>query len=101
MKTVFQMSERFGSFLSDGEIANQFRFTEVEPALAKRHEIVLDFSDVTNMTSAFCNTLVASLIARHETEFNAAVRFANCDAAVEELIRAAITLGRREASEFA
>ncbi len=101
MKTVFLLSERFGSFLSDGEAANAFRFTEVEPLMSKGHEIVFDFAGVTNMTSSFCNALVATLIAHHESEFNASVRFANCEMALKELIRAAIALGRREAREYA
>ena len=51
MKTVFSMHERFGSFLADGNIANEFRFTEVEPALSAGCEIVFDFSRVRNMTT--------------------------------------------------
>ena len=35
MKAIFQMEERFGSFLASGEIANAFRFTEIEPALSQ------------------------------------------------------------------
>lgn len=101
MKTVFRLSERFGSFLSNGDTANEFRFTEVEPLITSGHEIVFDFDGVTNMTSSFCNALVATLIAHHEAEFNAAVRFGNCEAALKELIRAAIALGRREAREYA
>ena len=51
MKTVFSMHERFGSFLADGNLANEFRFTEVEPALSAGCEIVFDFSRVRNMTT--------------------------------------------------
>ncbi len=101
MKTTFNMADRFSSFLSDGEAANRFRFSEVEPTLAKGDEVTFDFGGVSNMTSSFCNALVATLMAHHPSEFDARVRFVGCDPAVKELIRAAITLGRREAREFA
>lgn len=101
MKADFQMAERFGSFLANGDLANEFRFTEVEPALAKGAEITFDFAGVTNMTSSFCNALVATLLAHHEAEFNARVRFTNCDGVVRQLIVGAIALGRREAKEYA
>ena len=101
MKAIFQMGERFGSFLSNGDVANAFRFTEVEPALAQGKEVVFDFSGVTNMTSSFCNALVATLMAHHPVDFTQRVRFTNCDPVVKDFILAAIALGRRESKEFA
>ena len=61
MRNVFHMEERFGSFPWDGEIANAFRFTEIEPVLSQGREVTFDFQSVTNMTSSFC--LVATLVA--------------------------------------
>ncbi len=101
MKATFIMAERFGSFLADGEIANAFRFTEVEPALAEGREVIFDFSGVTNLTSSFSNALVATLMAHHPQKFAQQVRFAHCDPAVRQLIGAAIALGRRESLECA
>ncbi len=95
------MGEQFGSFPWDGDVANAFRFTEVEPALAHVAEVTFDFSGVTNMTSSFCNALVATLMAHHPAEFARQVRFANCDPVIREFIGAAIALGRREAREYA
>jgi hypothetical protein len=101
MKAVFQMAERFGSFPSNGDVANAFRFTEVEPVLAQGAHITFDFEGVTNMTSSFCNALVATLMAHHPAEFSNRVRFSNCDPVVKQLIGGAIVLGRREAQEYA
>jgi len=100
-KTVFQMRERFGSFPWDGEVANAFRFTEVEPALVQGAEVIFDFAGVTNMTSSFCNALVATLVSRHPNECARQVRFANCDPVIREFILAAIALGRRTPCEYA
>jgi len=101
MKAIFQMEERFGSFLASGEIANAFRFTEVELALAQGREVTFDFRGVTNMTSSFCNALVATLVAHHIGDFAQRIRFANCDPLIREMLLGAIALGRREAKEFA
>ncbi len=48
MKAIFPMKERFGSFLASGDVANAFRFTEVEPALTQGREVTFDFLGVTN-----------------------------------------------------
>ncbi len=101
MKVKFQMEELFGSFLSNGEAANAFRFTEVEPALSQGAEVTFDFEGVTNMTSSFCNALVATLMAHHEAEFNSRVSFLNCTGVVKDFISMAMALGRREARELA
>ena len=101
MKMVFHIQEQFGGFPWDGEEANAFRFTEVEPALAQGAEVSFDLAGVTNMTSSFANALVATLMAHHLEDFAQRVRFTNCDPAVRQLISAAIALGRREAQEYA
>ncbi len=101
MKAIFRIRERFGTFPSNGDVANAFRFTEVEPALSQGAEVIFDFSEVTNMTSSFCNGLVATLVAHHSEDFAKQVRFTNCDPVIRELVLAAILIGKREAREFA
>jgi hypothetical protein len=91
------MHERFGSFLADGNLANEFRFTEVEPALSTGGEIVLDFSGVRNMTTSFSNGLVATLVSHLPTELARQVRFRGCDPLIKELLQASIAIGTREA----
>jgi hypothetical protein len=53
------------------------------------------------MTSSFSNALVAALWAHHPREFEAHVRFANCDPLIREMLRGALALGRREAGQYA
>lgn len=101
MKVVFQMEDRFGSFLENGDLANAFRFTQIEPALSRGDTVVFNFAGVTNMTSSFCNALFATLMAHHEPEFNNQVSFLNCTPIVKDFIIAAMALGRREAHELA
>lgn len=100
MKVVFQMEERFGSFLENGEVANAFRFTQVEPELSRGGSVAFDFAGVTNMTSSFCNALIATLMAHHEDAFKAhRISFLNCTPIVKDFITAAMALGRREARD--
>lgn len=101
MKAIFPMKERFGSFLANGDVANAFRFTEVEPALTQGREVTMDFHGVTNMTSSFGNALVATLMAHHPDDFSERVRFANCDPLIRQMILSAIALGRREGAQHA
>ena len=91
------MHEKFGSFLADGNQANEFRFMEVEPVLSENGEVIFDFRGVRNMTTSFSNGLVATLFAHFPNEFSARVRFRGCDALIKEILQASISIGRREA----
>ena len=90
MKTVFNMHERFGSFLADGEAANAFRFTEVEPAVANGGYLVLDFNGVTNMTDSFGNALIGTLIKHHPELLSGGLEFKNCNPLMRTLVSMAI-----------
>lgn len=101
MNTTIRLSERFGSFLLNGDQANLLRFTEIEPKVSMGTIVEIDFDGVTNMTSSFCNALVATLVAHHPVDFAQKVRFKNCDPLIREMILGAVTIGRREAAELA
>jgi hypothetical protein len=92
MTTVFKMNERFGGFLADGEIANKFRFTEVEPAVSRGEHVVLDFEGVTNMTDSFGNALIGNLIQHHPELLGSGLEFKNCDPLMRSLISMAISV---------
>lgn len=92
------MHERFGSFLADGNLANEFRFTEVEPLVTAGHDVILDFTGVRNMTTSFSNGLVATLVAHFPDAFSSQVRFRGCDPLIKEILQASLAIGRREAA---
>jgi hypothetical protein len=94
MTTAFRMNERFGAFLADGDIANAFRFTDIEPAVARGEHVVLDFEGVTNMTDSFGNALVGTLIQNHPELLRSGLEFKNCNPLLRELVGAAVRLGR-------
>jgi hypothetical protein len=94
MKTVFKLSERFGVFLSDGASANVFRFTEVEPAIASGHTIVLDFEGVTNMTDSFGNALIGGLVQNHPELLKSGLEFKNCNPLMRTLVSLAIQVAQ-------
>jgi hypothetical protein len=94
MTTVFKMNERFGPFLADGGTANAFRFTEVEPAIARGGHVVLDFEGVTNMTDSFGNALIGTLIQHHPELLHGGLEFKNCDPLMRSLVSMAIDVAR-------
>lgn len=87
------MKERFGAFLADGEQANAFRFTEVEPAIARGEHVVFDLEGVTNMTDSFGNALFATLFQNHPELAQGGVEFRNCSELLRILISAAVNFG--------
>jgi len=99
--TTIQIADVFGAFASNGDAANVFRFTEIEPLLARRESVRLDFDGVTNLTSSFANALVATLVAHFPDTFPDLVRFVNCCPVVKQMIVGAIQIGRCESKETA
>ena len=95
------IADEFGEFASNGDDANVFRFTRIEPLLAERKPVTLDFAGVTNLTSSFANGLVATLVANFPETFPDLVRFQNCSPPVKQMLIGAIQTGRREARETA
>jgi hypothetical protein len=91
------MKERFGDFLADGDLANRFRFEEIQPALASNDAIVFDFAGVTNMTDSFVNACFANLAADHPKAVLAKVTFENCTDVVQQFLSSAVSLGLRMA----
>lgn len=100
MNMTIRLSERFGTFLLNGDEANLLRFTEIESKIAMGTIVEIDFIGVTNMNSSFCNALVATLVAHHPMDFVQKVRFKNCDPLIREMILGAVAIGRREAAEL-
>lgn len=94
MNSVFLMKERFGGFLADGDQANAFRFTEVEPAVVRGEHVVIDMEGVTNMTDSFGNALFATLVKNRPELLNGGIEFRNCSPLLRTLISAALMFGK-------
>jgi hypothetical protein len=94
MKLCFQMKERFGTFLADGEVANAFRFTEVEPAIARGEHFVFDMEGVRNMTDSFGNALFGTMFKNHPGLLRGGVEFQNCSPLMRTLTSAAVQFAK-------
>lgn len=95
---TFAMRELFGAFLADGDVANRFRFCEVERVMSLSDSIIFDFDGVTNMTDSFCNALFETLAADHGDLVRSKFRFRNCSPVVKHFIANAMATGLAEAS---
>lgn len=99
--SVFRLAELFGSFLADGEIANRFRFSEIESALSLGNQVVFDFTGVTNMTDSFANACFCNLAADHPDEIATRFEFRGCTPLVREIVSDAIARGLNESERIA
>jgi uncharacterized protein DUF4325 len=78
MTQVFKMSGIFGPFLADGDLANKFRFEQVEKHLEAGEAVVFDFGGVENMTDSFFNACFGNILRQHGVSaFQSQVNFVN------------------------
>lgn len=91
---ILRLREHFeGDFLADGELANRFRFCEVEPLFGMTDRVVFDFEGIQNITDSFANGLAGNLAELHPETFAQKVRFRNCTLAVRSALEFSISLG--------
>jgi STAS-like domain of unknown function (DUF4325) len=98
---IFRMGKLFGHFLADGDLANRFRFAQVEPQLSAAQTIVFDFEGVNEATDSFMNACFAHLVADHGEEVLRKIKFKNCSRLVQHFIRSATALGLSERNKLA
>lgn len=99
MKKVIRLSERFGSFLSDGEQGNQFRFCEVEPLISRGNLVVLDFEGVTNMTDSFANACFGHLFRHLDFELEGKLQLEHCSPTVQSFLMSAWSLASKHVTK--
>ena len=99
MNLVISLATEFGRFCADGEAAARFRFERVDPYVESSEQISFDFADVRNMSSSFCNALLANLVSQHGSAVLSKVRFLNCRPNVRVMVESAIQLGMERCAE--
>ena len=93
MTVNVRLADTFGEFCADGERAAKFRFERIDPYVAECDQINLDFANIRNMNSSFCNALIANLISQNSEAIIPKLRFQNCRENIQVLVVAAIELG--------
>ncbi len=99
MNLSITLFDEFGSFCADGEKAARFRFERIDPYVETAEQIHFDFAGVRNMSSSFCNAMLANLISQHGSSVLQKVRFANCRSNVRVMIESALELGMLRVAE--
>lgn len=99
MNLSITLHEDFGAFCADGEQAARFRFERIDPYVETAEQIHFDFAGIRNMSSSFCNALLANLISQHGPSVLQKVRFTNCRSNVRVMIESAIELGMARRAE--
>ena len=93
MNTTFKMLELFGDFLVDGDLANRFRFCEVESSWSGSETVVFDFAGVRSVTDSFAQGCFGNLVQSQGEQFLVKVRLENCSGAVKDTLSATIARG--------
>lgn len=93
MKLELNLSEEFGSSLSDGSVAAEFRMGRMDPYADICSEIVLDFTGVRSANSSFVNALVSGFMEQHGPKVLDQLVFKGCSPVTRVLVESAITLG--------
>lgn len=93
MKLELQLVEDFGTHLSDGSKALEYRSTRINPYVSLCKEIVVDFTGVRHANSSFINALIAGLVEQHGKELLTVLVFKGCNPVVRVLVEGAIDLG--------
>ncbi|HEY5792425.1 MAG TPA: STAS-like domain-containing protein [Chthoniobacterales bacterium] len=99
MKLELQLTEDFGTLLSDGSRALEYRIARIDPYLTLCEEIVIDFTGVRHANSSFVNALVAGVIEQHGEAALRLLVFKGCNPAIKVLIEAAIDLGLQKVAD--
>jgi len=97
MKHTIILKDRFGTFLSDGESGNEFRFCEIEPAITSGKEVVLDFEGVSNMTDSFANACLGHLFRNLDFQLEGKLTLINCTPTIRSFLSSAWTIAKRHA----
>lgn len=80
------VSDFAGTFAENKDVARHLRKTFIEPTLAARETVVLDFSDVTGATQSFIHALISQPIRDYGDGLFDSLFFKNCSPLVKEVI---------------
>ena len=88
-----------GDFAEDKDAAARLRREEIEPALARNEDVILDFGTVSLTTQSFVHALVSAVLrARGETVLDR-LAFKGCNRGVQGLVRTVVEYSLQAAEE--
>ena len=96
MNIELSLLNDFGTNLSDGYRAAEYRMGRVDPYVDLVDKIVLDFTGVRNANSSFVNALVAGTIEQYGKSVVSKLVFKGCNPLIKVLVEAAIYLGMQK-----
>lgn len=93
MNLELPLSEDFGTHLSDGSKALEYRIARIDPYMSLCKEIVVDFTGVRHANSSFVNALISGVVEQHGESSLSILAFKGCNPVIKVLVEAAIDLG--------
>lgn len=75
-----------GSFAENKDAARDIRQHQINPALKKNEDIILDFEHVESATQSFIHALISETIREHGIGVLDRIAFRNCTETVQKII---------------
>jgi hypothetical protein len=75
-----------GPFAENKDVAKELRLKEILPALAKKEEVVLDFTKVEATTQSFIHALISDVIRKFGHDSLDYLAFKDCNETVKKII---------------
>lgn len=87
------LADHFGSRLSNGEQAFQFRIISIDPYIDMCDQVAIDFTGIRSANSSFVNALISGLFEQHGDSLFGKVVFVGCLPTIRTLLESAVSLG--------
>ena len=85
MKTI-KLFEKAGTFAENKDVARDIRINEIIPAIEKKQNIAIDFSNIDAATQSFIHALISDLIRKYGNEILDKINFKSCNKNIQKII---------------
>lgn len=84
--TTIKLFGRVGGFAENKDIAREIRLKKLDPLLAKRQAVILDFDGIESVTQSFIHALISEPIRAYGSDVLDIIQFKNCSETVQKII---------------
>jgi hypothetical protein len=85
---IVKIAAAVGAFAEDKDAARRLRVEVIEPAVAARKAVTIDFSGVDLATQSFVHALICDVVRKHGADALNRITFKGCNATLKSLIKA-------------
>ena len=94
--TSIKILKLTGKFAENKDIARDIRKDKIAPAIAAKHQIILDFNGVEATTQSFIHALISQLIRDYSVNVLDKIAFKDCNETVQKIIEIVVDYMQHE-----